>query len=211
MLNNDSIAVLGRGRSLERAGHLSFLNDFVVVNFQNEEFLKEPVKSLLKNKNIIQVMNIHERIQSTEIQKKYNIKYIFSRFKEDGSKDELRKPRTSFNPEKLGLEVGYFPDILEPHLKRLPNTGIASIIYVVVALKKKHIYIAGIDFYDSDYFNYDVEEKYPGFWKRQRERKYNEEMKYVLNDFMKKNPKTEFHIITDSSYKSDLPNVEVIK
>ena len=58
------LGVLLRGESLARAGSLSFLNDFIIVNTFDRELKHSAVASLLRGKSITHLVNSVERILS---------------------------------------------------------------------------------------------------------------------------------------------------
>lgn len=204
----DSVGVLGRGISLVQAGRLDFLNDFVIANTKSQELNTEPVRSLLKGKRIIHMVNIGEKVLSPWYLLKYNIyKYVIARLKPDGSNAGLRSPRGEYATEWFGFKTDFLPEEMVPYLEGACSTGAVAVAYAAVALKKKNVYVVGIDFYEADYLTKSLEgelEKEPGLSTDARDKM----MKYIF-DLIAKCPGTNFHFITASSFKSSLPNVKV--
>lgn len=205
MKQSDSIGVLGRGVSLAQAGRLNFLKDFIIVNTIPKELKTEPIRSLLKGKRIIHMVNIGEGVLPAYYLLKYNIyKYVISRLKPDGPNLWIRSPRKIYRTEKFGFKTEFLPEEIVPYLKKGFGAGGMAIIYAAVALKKKNVYVAGMDFYETDYLTGPL--KPEGFDDLKREPKIM--MGHVTN-LIAKCPETNFHFITASSFKCSLPNVRV--
>ena len=94
---------------------------------------------------------------------------------------------------------------MAPCLEGVCTAGLAAVAYAAVALKKKDIYVVGIDFYESDYLTMSRKcqlEKDPDLL-------ITHEMMRFVTSLMTKCPDTNFHFITASSFKCSLPNVKV--
>lgn len=201
----DSVGVLGRGISLTEVGRLNFLDDFVIANTESQELDTEPVHSLLKGKRIIHLVNIGEDVLPPWYLLKYNIyKYVIARLKPDGSNAGLRSPRKIYATEWFGFKTDFLPEEMVPYLEGASTTGVVAVAYAAIALQKKHIYVAGIDFYETDYLTGSLKEKEPNLSTDAHDRM----MKYTTN-IMAKCPDTNFYFITASSFKCSLPNVKV--
>jgi hypothetical protein len=202
---SDSIGVLGRGVSLAYAGRLNFLKDFIIVNTEVKELKIEPVRSLLKGKRIVHMVNIGEGVLPAWYLLKYNIyKYVISRLKPDGSDSRIRSPRKVYATEKFGFKTDFLPEGMVPYLEKANNTGVIAVAYAAVAMKKKNVYVVGMDFYETGYLTGPLSEKEMIFFPEAREKMIN-----YINDLIAKCPDTNFHFITASSFKCSLSNAKV--
>ena len=202
---SDSIGVLGRGVSLAYAGRLSFIKDFIIVNTEVKELEIEPMRSLLKGKRIIHMVNIGEGIFPAWYLLKYNIyKYVISRLEPDGSEARIRSPRKLYITERFGFKTDFLPEEMTPYLEGANNSGVVAVAYAAVALKKKNVYVVGMDFYETNYLTGPLSEKEMIFFPEAREKM----IKYITN-LITKCPDTNFHFITASSFKCSLSNVKV--
>ena len=203
---SDSVGVLGRGTSLREAGRLNFIKDFIIANAEPKDLETEPVCSLLKGKRIIHMVNIGEGVLPAWYLLKYNIyRYVISRLKPDGSESRIRSPRKVYATERFGFKTDFLPEKMVPFLKGADNTGVIAVAYAAVALKKKNVYVAGLDFYETNYLIGPLKEGeiiyYPEAGEKMR--------KYIAN-LIAKFPETNFNFITASdSFKCSLPNVKI--
>lgn len=205
--HGDAIGILGRGVSLKRCGCLNFLDEFIIVNTFNRELQQEPVKSLLKGKRITHLVNMCEVVLPPDLLVKYNVyKYLITRLKPDGSLKWFRQRRVNRNIERAGFKAERMPETVAPYLENACGAGTVSIIYAAIGLKKKHIYIAGIDFYEADYFTKSLKSKL------KIEPNLTEigiGMRAYITDFAARHLDINFYFITESSFQPDLPNVKV--
>jgi len=202
---SNSIAVLGRGTSLIEAGRLNFLKDFIIVNTTSEELKTEPVRSLLKKKRIIHMVNIGEGILPAWYLLKYNIyRYVISRLKPDGSEERMRSPRKVFATERFGFETDLLPEEMASYLEGLWSSGTVAVAYAAVVLKKKNVYIVGMDFYQTPYLIGPLD---PREVNETTETK--DKMVAYVNKLISKCPETNFYFITAFPFKSSLPNVKI--
>lgn len=203
----DSIGVLGRGVSLTEASRLSFLKDFIIVNSCYKELKIEPLRSLLRSKRIIHMVNILEEILPIWYLLKYNIyKYVVARFKPNDSGERLHSSRKFYTTEKFGFKTDLLPEEMDPYLgkEKGSGAGVIAVAYAAVALKKKNVYVVGMDFYETDYLTEPLSPKEFDDLRGGSQAM----MKYVTN-LIAKCPDTNFHFITASSFKCSLPNVRV--
>jgi len=202
---SDSIGVLCRGVSLARAGELDFLDDFLIVNTRSVEMKAEPVKSLLLGKRIIHMVNVGEGVLPFWYLLKYQIyRYTISRLSSDGSEEGLRSPRKIYRTEKFGLKTEAMPDRMEPYLEGASNTGVIAVAFAAVGLKKKHVYIAGMDFYETPYMTGPLQTHETNLATEARDKMIN----YIIK-LAQRCPETTFHFLTASSYNFDLPNIKI--
>ena len=202
---SDRIGVLCRGVSLSEAGQLNFIKDFIIVNTKPKELKIEPMRSLLKGKRIIHMVNIGEGVLPFWYLLKYNIyKYVISRLEPDGSEARIRSSRKVYATEKFGFKTNFLPEEMVSYLEKVNNTGVIAVAYAAVAMKKKNVYVAGIDFYETSYLTGPLNKKEMVFLPEAREKM----IKYITN-LIAKCPDTNFYFITASSFKCHLPNVKI--
>jgi len=210
---SDSVVVLGRGRSLERVVYFpDDIQDYIVANFTNAEYSKEPIKSRLKNKRIIMMVNIGENIISPMNVLRYRIeKCQFTRLKTNRTQGPLRERRKYRHVETIGLKMDYLPEHLEKDAISGNNTGMIAIVYAVKALKKKNVYLAGFDFYEDDYLTGSLLEYMKRESNVEHHRKAGEKMKHFLVDFMSNQNQTKFHIVSNAKFDVKLDNVALVE
>lgn len=203
----DSVGVLGRGTSLSEVNRLNFLKDFVIVNTESKDLRVEPIRSFLKGKRIIHFVNIGEGVLSPWHLLKYNVyRYTISRLKPDGSNTRIRWPRKEYNTEWFGFKTDVLPEEILPYLEGACNTGLKAIAYAAVVLKKKNVYVVGIDFYETSYLAGPLLKRPKNFYSE-----VNKKMLKHTVDLIARCPAVNFHFITTSSFKCSLPNVKIIK
>ena len=201
----DSIGVLGRGVSLKEAHRLNFLKDFIIVNTRPIELKTEPVKSLLKNKRIIHMINIGEGVLPAWYLLKYRIyKYIIARLKPNSSARDLYSPRKVYATEKFGFKTDLLPEEIIPYLEGAGNSGVIAIAYAATALKKKNVYISGVDFYETPYLTGPLNPD-----ERELATKARDLMISYVSKLASRCPETNFYFITASSFNPKLPNVKI--
>jgi len=203
----DKVAILGRGPSLERVSQLKNLDFYVVNNFRYE-LNREPVQSVLYNKNIVLVGCASEPIIRRRDVINYNIIwYQFAKLRPNGESKWYKEARKNYNPEKIGLETDYLPSDVEKfvHKDFRKNTGLLSIIYTCYQFNPNEVYIIGFDFYENnDYHLGKISKDVAEDWKENNKtRRLKETMTHIAQTFSD----TDFHIHTYSSYDPDLENV----
>lgn len=209
---SDSVVVLGRGRSLQRAVHLpDDIQDYIVANFTMAEFSQEPIKSRLKNKRVIMMVNICENIISPKDVLRYRIKECrFTRLKANGTPGPVREKRKHKHVETIGLKMHYLPEYLEEDAINANNTGMIAIVYAVKALRKKNVYLAGFDFYEDDYLTESLLEHMKTESSVEHHRKAGQKMKKFLVNFMSYNHQTRFYIVSNAKFDVELENLILV-
>ena len=133
---------------------------------------------------------------------KYNIKnVILNRFKDEAT----AIARMNDLLKSFDLHTTYLPDSLKQFQKEgggFPTTGVISLVYSTIALNKKDIHIAGMDFYEEDYF-IDIKAN-------EHQKKKGLIMKSFVENFMSQFPDVKYTFYTNSSFKSRLDNVIII-
>jgi hypothetical protein len=182
----------------------SLSDEMIIINEFNEELKKRFVEELFEKKNISHMVSADAGLSNLkkEYYHKYNIAdVILNRFK-----DELSVIAAMNNLIKsFGLNTSYLPDSMKEFQKEgggFPTTGVISIVYSTVVLGKKDIHIAGMDFYEKNYF---VDIKVNDHQKRK-----GLVMKSFIEEFMRKFPDVKYTFYTNSSFKSDLKNVIIV-
>jgi len=206
MAVDEQICILCRGSSMvyaEKYFH-DLTNDMIVINEFNEELDKSFVQELFTKKNIRHMVGADAGLSNLEKRyyEKYNIEnVILNRFANQSS--AISAMNSLIN--SFGLDTTYLPDSMKKFQKEdggFPTTGVVSIVYATVALKKKDIHIAGLDFYEKDYF---VDIKANKHQKRK-----GLIMKSFIEDFMSKFPDVKYTFYTNSSFKTDLKNAIIV-
>jgi hypothetical protein len=107
--------------------------------------------------------------------------------------------------KSFNVDTTYLPDSIREFQKEgggFPTTGVISLVYSTVVLKKKDIHIAGMDFYEKDYFI--------NIKANQHQKKKGLVMKSFVENFMKKFVNVKYTFYTNSSFKSSLDNVIIV-
>ncbi len=205
---SDSIVVLGRGVSLAKADQFDFVKDFLIVNTEVKELKSEPVRSLLKGKRIIHMVNIGEGVLPFWYLLKYNIyRYIISRLKPNGSDKDIYSPRKIYRTEKFGFKTDLLPEELASYLEGANNSGVIAVAYAAAGLKKKNVYVAGMDFYETPYMTGPLNPQETNLATEAKDKMIN----YITN-LAKKCPDVNFYFITASpSFAPNLPNVKITR
>jgi len=140
----------------------------------------------------------------------------------DGSDNWWRKERSCYGPESIGLQPQYMPEEMEKIYRndkqyisekagleeKIPaNVGLHAIIYAALVLDMKHIYTAGIDFYeDAEYLREGQEID----WSEEESREETTLLHQQMEDIAEMFPETEFYFITHSTFDTTKPNIHII-
>ena len=202
----EQISILCRGSSMIQAGKYfhDVEGDMIAVNEFNEELKNDFVHRLFENKNVIHMVSKDAGLSNLrpEYYKKYNIdNVVLNRFQDEFN--ECAHMRGLL--ESFGLRPSYLPDTMKPFQKDgggFPTTGSIAILYATLVLNKKDIHIAGMDFYEKDYFN-----KIPVKDYQKEKGKF---LKQFIIEFIKKYKDVNYTFYTDSDFNPNLKNVKVI-
>tara|TARA_R100000008_G_scaffold86535_1_gene80045 strand:- start:2263 stop:2895 length:633 start_codon:yes stop_codon:yes gene_type:complete len=205
---NDQICVLCRGESIKLImDRMPWYQpgDMLIVNEFNEELKNEFIHNLFMLKDITHMVSKDCGLSNLkrEYYKKYNInKAILNRFEYESRQcSHMRILLQNF-----GLDPIYLPEILKPFQKEgggFPTTGSISILYSTLVLKKKDIHIAGMDFYETDYFN-----KIPA---KDYQKIKGQILKEYMIKFIKTHSDVNYTFYTYSEFNPNLKNVKVIR
>ena len=206
MKDNGQICILCRGNSMALAETYfhNLADEMIIVNEFNEELKKSFVDQLFKNKNITHMVGADAGLSNLreEYYQKYNInKAVLNRFEDQASAIS----RMSALLKSFNVDTTYLPDSIREFQKEgggFPTTGVISLVYSTVVLKKKDIHTAGMDFYEKDYFI--------NIKANQHQKKKGLVMKSFVENFMKKFVNVKYTFYTSSSFKSSLDNVIIV-
>ncbi|MGA0351993.1 MAG: hypothetical protein ACO3MF_04545 [Acholeplasmataceae bacterium] len=200
----NSIAILCRGQSLNLIKHhLDEVDEVITVNNFMSESQNTSIDKILQIKN---VSSICCRMKGAVATKKWYNQYDVKKIILNVFSNEYHKHPTKAKQilDRDNISSSPLPDVMKMWTNEtggFPTTGVLAIVYATTALKKKNIYVAGMDFYETDYFNGSPPSK--GGLKKSKI------MKSYLLDFMKQFPNTHFTFITKSSFSSSLKNVTI--
>ena len=203
---NDTILILCRGGSMTLADkyYYDLTNEMIIINEFNEELNTEWDHRLFEKKDIMHMVSRDSGLSNLtpENYNKYNMNdAILNIFNDEYSGGTAMKKLL----ESRGMNTSCLPDELKPYQKEgggFPTTGIISIVYCAAYLDKKNIHIAGMDFYEKNY--------YTGQQPNKHQQAKGAAMKVFINSFMEQFPKTNFTFYTNSSFTSDLDNVTIV-
>lgn len=150
---NESVGILCRGQSMVLAEkYFKDIEDIIIVNTFFEELEKPFVQKILKNKNITHICcREPSSILNKKLYDKFQIKNIVLNVYEPEFKTRSVVKRIL---DGQGVESKPLPDLMKNFEKDdggFPTTGVLSVVYASKFLKKKNIYVAGMDFYRSPY------------------------------------------------------------
>lgn len=206
-MDNSQICILCRGSSMDKADkYFHKINgDMIAVNEFNVELKHDFVHRLFDNKNVTHLISKDTGLSNLkkEYYKKYGItNVILNRFACEANECSGMEKLI----ESYGLSPSYLPNELKVVQKEgggFPTTGSIAILYSTLILGKKDIHIAGMDFYETDYFNTIPTKNY------QKEK--GKALKKFIIDFIRKNKDVNYTFYTDSDFNPKLKNVVVIK
>tara|TARA_R110000824_G_scaffold118226_9_gene270438 strand:- start:11648 stop:12292 length:645 start_codon:yes stop_codon:yes gene_type:complete len=206
MADNKQICILCRGSSMSYAAKYfhDLGKDMIIVNEFNEELKNDFVARLFEEKDIVHMVSRDTGLSDLrpEYYRRYNItKAVLNIFEDEYNKRSSMRNLLEYN----GLKTSCLPNTMKPFQKEgggFPTTGIISIVYSTIVLEKKDIHIAGMDFYEKDYY---VDIKANDHQKRK-----GMVMKNFIEPFMQKFPEVNYTFYTNSSFKSSLNNAIIV-
>lgn len=208
----DSFGVMLKGKSLEQLPKYDkcFESCFLVNNFDKEI---ELVGDSLDGKKCIPFVNRKDTAYlRRENYKRLNIKYVQLPKVSDFADGRLRESRLYY--ESLGMETHFLPkkllrfnkmDFGREYLKKYPNTGIVAIIYALEMIRPKVLWIAGLDYYQSDYL---VRRPHANPIEIQQAKMNRTNLVEVTAKIFRRYPETQVNMI---SYYEGFPEVENLK
>jgi len=219
--------VMARGSSLGRINEMKDkgIECAIIINRFYAELSNRNIYDFLKNKSIIHILAIQNNptcVLPKRMYNKLNMKYcMVNRTKtqcEQGGKltDYLidHPAKIDIDNYDIGLDVRYLPEdindvaICEADGKGLQSTGLLGIVYTTHYLKSDEVYIIGLDFHETPYH----QPQYSTMKEWDSRKPYViERMKFGFEEWVRKTPNTNYHIITNSSFRFDAPNIEWIE
>jgi hypothetical protein len=202
------ILICGRGKSLEKFDHENLTKeyDYVVLINEFNNFVKTDNKffNFLKNKRIIQFVNIDELGLDKEFIENFNIHSVYStRLSATISKKWWREPRRAFIPEQYGIKCKHPSDKLEEYMHLVSNSTDVAILFSLLDLNAKLIDIIGVDFYETNYF---LKDENPHQDDERTQNLIKEAQKNIMSIF----PEVAFSYITYSSFDPQINNCKII-
>lgn len=218
MSTNDSIVVFGRGSSLKRIKELpKDIKQVIIVNDFSQELEHDFIDEYMKDKEIIHFKNWCDDaiLQDKLHYDKYNVKRIQVNRNSiyDLAHDQSRYLHLLI-AHHYGMELGFCDKKVNEQGGEYKTAGLHAVGYAVIELKKKNIFMCGIDFYDSEYL---VEKNFEGEHvpitdKRHAYYGKHNELKTFFLEFSSKFKDINFNLVTDSEYmnKNVYDNINII-
>ena len=209
------VLICGRGRSLEYIEHLELENDFdfiILVNNFNT-FVKEnnSIRNFLKNKKIIQQVNICEEGLDREFIKEFDIRKVcIARLAPNGDSSWWRSGRTSRTIESFGYECHWQSDKLEPYMHVVENSSDIAILHAILELEATDVSVIGIDFYEAEYFLGHNESDYLT-WDEKETNSVRNRIKGSHEKIVSLFPNVSFYYFTKSTFNPSLKNINITR
>ena len=224
----DSFGIVLKGSSVAHIGDYAdkFDHCFMVNNFDrnndNNKSEWSTVAPHLKGKDIVHFVN---RLTTAPLLEKHykelNIRHVqFSKTDIDSAL-AIVKPyyeqcglRCHFLPKEALKYNDFFDDkyYLKPgdsnYKTKHPNTGVLAIIYAAGLLKPKHLWVVGLDFYQSDYL---FRRPWQTSLENQQLKMLNTDMTGHFIDMVKRTPDVQFHLVTKATTVPEMKNLEVFQ
>lgn len=209
--NLENFGIIFKGKSIEKIPKVyKKYNDCILVNNFDKEY--KLLKKYIVRKNSVQMVNA----LGTAICKPHKIyramgitDILLSRPAHDRKTPALmrRYRKIGLNPNPYPKESMRFTMQFGNTDIKYWNTGIAAIIYVLDWVKPKHIWLVGLDFYQSDYLCRRPHQA-PFELQNRRSTGYGIKESFI-KIIVKQNPNTQFHIVTYQKFP-EIANLEVI-
>tara|TARA_R110002153_G_scaffold40235_7_gene115214 strand:+ start:488 stop:1138 length:651 start_codon:yes stop_codon:yes gene_type:complete len=212
---NKKILVCGRGISLSFIDNPILQQDYDYIILMNEFnlFTKQckKVSNFLKNKPIIQFVNITELGLDKEFLSNYDIQKIYvTRLVPNGASSWWRESRKARGAERHG-RVCYHPsDRLEDYMHIVENTVDVTSLYAILDLQADDITFIGVEFYENGYY---LDHSEPDYleWDQEEQQKVINRIKGSQSKIVSLFPNIKFTYITNSTFDPKLENCNIIK
>ena len=224
--NLENFGVILKGSSVAGLPKISdkFENCFIVNNIDknknNQESEYSIIAPYIKGKKVAHFVN---RLQTAPLLREHYqelaIKNIqFTKLQLDPQLAYMKNVYESYGlechmlPPELLEYNKYFADkyYLQPgdsnYSKKHPNTGVLSVIYAAHILKPKNLWIAGLDFYQSDYL---FRRPWHNPLENQQLKMKNTDMVGHFVDIVKRNPDVNFKMMTNCNNLPEMENLEI--
>ncbi|MAJ22486.1 MAG: hypothetical protein CBC24_01555 [Candidatus Pelagibacter sp. TMED64] len=230
----DSIAILCRGESLKEIELLPDVEEYIIVNGFSDEFELDYIKNVLTDKKITHLISLGSLAHghpsgarngcfgamiAKNNFKQFNIERIVLSYIEEclphnanspvvhnvKNKDEKNIPVSCLGDENKTLMIKNHPRYKFTY----PSCGVGALGYSSVDLKKKNIYIIGMDFYDgSGYLERGIYKSQEAAIKRSADE--GKQMREFFPGFIEKQPEINFTMYTYSDFNTQLNNLNII-
>lgn len=206
------VLVCGRGSSLEHIENINLKKEFDYVFLVNEfnTFVRENEKlaNFLKNKTLIQQVNICQTGVDEYLLENFNVEKVYiSRLEPNGSHEWWRQGRISAAIKSHNVESGYQSDELEPYMNIVENSSDIAILNAIINYGATEVYTIGIDFYESQYFlgmnEYDFDECSTETVKNKIKSSHTK----IISEFQNVN----FTYLTAANFTPPYPNFKLVR
>ncbi len=212
--------ICGRGESLKsykdyfdkKIDYIYLVNEFNKFITQDVKLLEFLNKKSNEGTKIIQIVNIEMKGLDHNFLKQVKVREVFStRLKYNQSSEWWRDyydPNRFLNT--LGLIVKPQPEIMEPYMHKVGNSLLAAVLNAILLKNSKEVHVIGKDFYESFYYGDESDKWSSSHWNNENTLKTKTRLKNELTHLVECFPKIKFKITTQSKYKNDLSNCNVV-
>ena len=169
------------------------------------------VGNYLKDKRIIQFVNITESGLDFQFLNSYNIESIYvTRLVPDGSSSWWRQHRRARQPEVYGRNCCHPSDKLEEYMHIVENTVDVTSLFTILDLGATDITFIGVDFYEKGYY---LDHSEPDYleWDKVEHQKVIDKIMSSQAKIASLFPDVKFTYITQSSFDPKLKNCNIIR
>jgi len=213
----DNFAVVLRGQSIEKIDRVykNYSSCLFVSDLDNEI---DKLGKYLVNKNGVQLVNrgitCPWRKENYEKMKVKDV--IFPRVKGAREKikgGDIKTKKLKSLYKNLNLRIHYLPSFVMKYAPffgkdfKFVNTGVLGIVYALTVVRPKHLWIIGLDFYQTDYI---VKRKGFSLVKRQERMKEYDVANVLIKKFIEPRKDVQFHIVTYYDGFPKLDNLELL-
>lgn len=218
-----NIVVMARGDSLSRIKELEKydIDTAIIINRFQTEIQNKDIFDFLKKKHIIHMLAIQHNPPCYLSKRDYmrlDVDYcVVNRTLEEVKIGGKLTDWMEDHPAKIGLEnyninmeVKYLPDDINEVCqcdstgKGITSSGLLGVVYATYYLKSDNIYTIGIDFHELPYY---ATKK---MWDDPRRPSVVDNMKKGMIEWVNKTPDKKYHILTNSSFRFEAPNIEFL-
>jgi len=212
---NRDFGILLKGKSIEVLPRFAdrFNVCFVVNSFQ---FLDEFMETIRGKRILFYSNRLCGTRMPPEWHKKHGVRDVFLTLTEYHAEGDAASVSNAGHYRKIGVRVHWMPESLLPFCERFrgayatkhPNTGVLALTHAAHVFRPAHLWIAGLDFYATDY------------WRRRdqcaplsTQQAKMERVGIPQETFrvIREHPDTMFHIASYYEKWPDIPNLEIIR
>jgi len=219
-IRKDNIAVLAKGKSLKFLYSkfnykIKNLDLLILTNFKNNDILDFFLKKYISEIPVTILGNITEPLMSLISCYKLKIYEVYvQRFlSKKPNTIGLNSKRKNFRLNSYGLKVNYLNKYVQNYYYRFKNQrkhtncGLFGVL-LACSYKPKNIFIFGIDFYETEYFNMKLL-KNMDLKEKKRLYSLKEWYKKFLIRIIKDHAQINFIIFTSSNFKYQSKNLKI--